>query len=359
MGFDAILSETPTFPVSPSISPIQNCLQAVKDRADIFVLIVGGRYGSQGESGKSVTNLEYLEAKAKGVPVYVFVSKQILNILPVWQANKSGNYSGIVDTPKLFEFVEQLRSSKDHWVYEFEEVQHIITTLRSQLAILLMEGLALREKFQSLRLPASLVELRGKSLKLLLEQPTAWEYSLLSSVMADEMELDNELKWDVKFGLKLQESKNLNHPILVCDWLTQKMSEIMGLIESFGTLMNSAAQESFGPLGSPGNPEQIVYVARRLAQIRKALLHWKLAFNNADVPVECERLLSLVSSAANDAIEKVEGIPKHIDKEISLALSAVQRGEKYEANIMLKLDEPPHMKEIQEEFERLSNISDL
>jgi len=85
----------------------------------------------------------------------------------------------------------------------------------------------------------------------------------------------------------------------------------------------------------------------------------EISDGHADVPAECERLLSLVSSAANDSIEQIEKIPSHIDKEISLALSALQRGEKYEANIMLKLDEPPHMQKIQEEFDRLSRISEF
>lgn len=357
LGFDPILSETPSFPVSPQISPVQNCLQAVKDRADIFVLIVGGRYGSQNESGKSITNLEYLEAKAKGLPVYVFVAKQILNILPVWKKNQTGNYEGVVDTPKLFDFAEQLRSSQDHWVFEFEEVQHIIDTLRSQLAYLLMEGLVLREKVKSLKLPAVLSELSGKSLRFLMERPVAWEYSLLSSALADEMELDQELKWDVKYGLKIRATRSLDHAFSICQWLSQKFSEMRGLVESFTTLMNTAAQEALGPLGVPGDPEQIVYVARRLAKLRKALLEWKIEFNCTEVPPECERLLSLISAASNDSIEKIEGLPSQIDREIANALNALGRGEKYEANIMLTLSSMPHLEEIEAEFQRLSSLS--
>jgi hypothetical protein len=183
MGLDPVLSETPAFPVSPQISPIENCLQAVKARADIFVLIIGARYGSQNESGKSVTNLEYLEAKAKGVPVYVFVLKQILNVLPIWKANPQANYEGTVDTPKLFEFVEALRSSQDHWVFEFEEAQHIIDILRRQLAYVFMEGLCLREQLKDLKLPPALKELTGKSLRILWEKPMGWEFRLFSSVL--------------------------------------------------------------------------------------------------------------------------------------------------------------------------------
>jgi hypothetical protein len=40
-------------------------------KADIFILIVVKRYGHQTGDGKSITSLEYLEAKKKGIPVYV------------------------------------------------------------------------------------------------------------------------------------------------------------------------------------------------------------------------------------------------------------------------------------------------
>ena len=69
VGFEPVLSELDSFPVNPSQSAIQNCLDAVRTRADIFVLVVGGRYGSMNEAGKSITNLEYLEASACGIPV--------------------------------------------------------------------------------------------------------------------------------------------------------------------------------------------------------------------------------------------------------------------------------------------------
>ena len=139
MGLDPVLSETPAFPVNPQSGPVENCLRAVKEKADIFILIIGDRYGSQNESGKSITNLEYFEAKAKGLPIYVFVLKKILDVIPVWKKNPNGNFDGIVDTVKLFEFVETLQNSQDHWIYPFEEVLHIIGTLRNQFAILFME----------------------------------------------------------------------------------------------------------------------------------------------------------------------------------------------------------------------------
>ncbi len=80
MGLDAVLSEFDSFPVDPNQDTIANCLDAVRHRADIFILVIGGRYGSVNETGKSITNLEFLEAQAKGIPKYVFVSKNTRSI---------------------------------------------------------------------------------------------------------------------------------------------------------------------------------------------------------------------------------------------------------------------------------------
>jgi Domain of unknown function (DUF4062) len=146
LGVEPLLSEHTTFPVNPHVDTIGNCVNVVKQRADIFVLIVGSRYGTQDESGKSITNREYLEARAKGIPIYVFVLKSILHMLPVWKNNRDGNYKEVVDTPKLFEFVESLRESREHWVNHFEQASDIIETLRRQFAFLFMDALSWREK---------------------------------------------------------------------------------------------------------------------------------------------------------------------------------------------------------------------
>jgi hypothetical protein len=82
-----LVSEFDSFPVQPEINAIENCLKAVDERADLFVLIVGGRYGSINDQGKSVTNMEYLRARAKGIPVYSFVQRSILEVMSEWKGN--------------------------------------------------------------------------------------------------------------------------------------------------------------------------------------------------------------------------------------------------------------------------------
>jgi hypothetical protein len=50
-GFKPVLSEYPSFPIDPDVGTIENCLIAVENYANIFVLIIGGRYGSTTNCG--------------------------------------------------------------------------------------------------------------------------------------------------------------------------------------------------------------------------------------------------------------------------------------------------------------------
>jgi len=79
LGHNPILSEYNTFPVDPSIGTIENCIRQVNDTADLLVLIIGNRYGSILPSGRSITNMEYLTAKNRKIPIYVFI-KYILKL---------------------------------------------------------------------------------------------------------------------------------------------------------------------------------------------------------------------------------------------------------------------------------------
>jgi hypothetical protein len=94
LGLIPVISEYGSFPIDPTIPTVENCLKVVDENADIFVLMIGARYGTIKDQGKSVTNMEYLKAGAKGIPIYVFIEKSILNILPLWSAERiRSNYS--------------------------------------------------------------------------------------------------------------------------------------------------------------------------------------------------------------------------------------------------------------------------
>jgi Domain of unknown function (DUF4062) len=140
--------------------------------SDLFVLVIGGRYGCVNETGKSITNLEYLEASALGIPRYVFVKADILSLLPFWRANPGADFQPVVDTTKLFEFVSQLRDTGEVWVFPFNSAQDITNTLRKQLSYLFAECLTLRAKMRVIDLPS--LKLGPESLLIFVEKPTGW-----------------------------------------------------------------------------------------------------------------------------------------------------------------------------------------
>jgi hypothetical protein len=90
LGYIPLLSELPSFPINPDLSTIENCRARVENNADIFVLIIGGRYGSiDDETNKSITNLEFLAARQKGIPINAFIERGILSVIPVWKKIKT------------------------------------------------------------------------------------------------------------------------------------------------------------------------------------------------------------------------------------------------------------------------------
>src|SRR5260370_34240495 len=93
MGYRPLLSEHPSFPLNPDAKTVDNCRERVERDADILVLVIGGRYGTVDDrTSKSVTNLEYLGARQKGIPVYAFIEQEILPLLSVWKANPTADF---------------------------------------------------------------------------------------------------------------------------------------------------------------------------------------------------------------------------------------------------------------------------
>jgi hypothetical protein len=124
LGYIALLSELSSFPVDPDLDTIENCRARVEKDADILVLVIGGRYGSiEDKTEKSITNIEFLAARQKGIPIYAFIEKNILPLLAIWKRNPTGDFTSAVDTPKLFDFVEYVRSQEKVWTFAFETAQ--------------------------------------------------------------------------------------------------------------------------------------------------------------------------------------------------------------------------------------------
>jgi Domain of unknown function (DUF4062) len=258
LGYIALLSELPSFPVNPDLDTVANCRARVEEDADIFVLVIGGRYGSiDDKTNTSITNLEFLAARQKGIPVYCFVEKGILSILPIWKRNADTDFSAVVDTSRLFDFVESVRSQERVWTFPFETAQDIIGVLRRQFAYLFNDALRIRLRLSGTELPEYLASLGPKALRIALEKPKGWEHRLFLQSWIEQIQRRRHQIKEYQSALRL-DTAELVSAVSAADWVQTRLHELNGLSDSANKLINSSAQEAFGPPGQPGNPEDIV-----------------------------------------------------------------------------------------------------
>jgi hypothetical protein len=64
-----------------------------------------------------------------------------------------------------------------------------------------------------------------------------------------------------------------------------------------------------------------------------------------------------MSAFSKDAIEKLESFPILLDAEISKAVEAHRRGEKYVVEIIMKIGGNPYQEDLMAEFARLKNFA--
>ncbi len=325
LGMTPILSETPSFPIDPNIDAVANCLACVKNRADIFVLIVGGRYGSVDDGGCSITNLEYNEAKAKAIPRYVFVQKQILSILPVWENNKSGDFKNVVDSHALFEFVLTLKAPNENWIFPFETAQDIVATLRKQVSYLLKDALDIRLKLTPVDNELALLELSNAAAHLIINKPTGWEYLLFGQVLSDEVARYGYAKCDYNYEVCLGRPVPLSDYEKVFEWIQIKIDELSSLNITAVKLVNNALQDAIGAPGEPGDAARIVYVARRLGDVYLRIVDWSSEFRYVKTNEAFSETLGLCSKMSYNIITEIEEFSSDLQKKIPNALSLYAR----------------------------------
>ncbi len=353
LGFEALLSEYNSFPLDPNAGTIDNCLRAVDERADIFILIVGARYGSVVESGHSVTNMEYLKAKAKGIPIYAFVDKSILSVLPLWRDNPSGNFQSTVDTPKLFEFVDTFRGSDRIWSFGFETAQNIIDILKVQLSYFFSDCLSLRQKTVKRQMSKKVLGLEGSAFKIIVLRPAGWEYKLFGQVLSDGLAELLDRRRDFNFGITLAIGKQLKTFSELMDYIVLKIDQLQRAMDVSTTIINKTLPDAFGEPGIAGNEDYIIYVANRLVEVYNSIIDWSLDFAAIGTENEFTGLVNSFSKMCEGTLEDIEKFSKEYCEMVeSIPDNLPENAEPISLNITLKLS-PPNTDEYYQELSKL------
>ncbi len=178
LGFESVLSEKGGIAFTPE-TPLDVSCYREAGNADIFVLIIGGRYGSEvsGEEKRpdrsfferydSITKKEYESAVKRDIPVYVLIEANVHSEYQTYLRNKDSkdvSYAH-VDSVNIFRLIEEiLAQPRNNPVHTFERFADIQSWLREQWAGFFRELLQKESQRQQLAtLTSEVSELRGIS----------------------------------------------------------------------------------------------------------------------------------------------------------------------------------------------------
>jgi len=320
-----MMSEQNDFPIDPQLDNWENCINAVKKYADIFVLIIGNRYGAVGETGKSITNTEYLTAVQKSIPIYTFSLKKMTALLPLWEKNPTADFSDVVDNNQIFEFLSEVRKKSGRWNFEFENARDIMNTLHKQLSILFHSSLELRKKIVSSPYEDLFAKISSKALNIIMQKEEGYDVKFFMQVMQDGIAECRDLKNDYQYSIilkPLHERRNLNDFFF---WLDHKVDEMWSYIDSLHNL-SDAFKTFYKENSDESDLRGLHYVASTYVEFYANLLRWGTSVKGMVVPKECTHLMEILSGMPSSIIEEMEKYPIESMKKIAACIEKSKKG---------------------------------
>lgn len=154
IGYEPVLSDDGDIFYNPSSHTHDACLKEVST-CQIFVLIIGGRYGGAfKESDSSITNNEYREAVKEKIPVFVLVEASVYSDHNLYQTNFKENHEIVekirypsCDNVKIFKFIDEVRrKAVNNALFSFNDFSDIESYLKKQWAGMLYDFLDQKKK---------------------------------------------------------------------------------------------------------------------------------------------------------------------------------------------------------------------
>lgn len=149
LGFDSVLSEKGDIAYSFDRALDESCYAEVNN-SDIFVLIVGGRYGSSASDDddpkkrrtffdryQSITQKEYERAVELDLPIYILMEKAVNAEYQTFRANRTNEAIKYVhvDSVNVFELIDFIVSRpRNNPIETFEKFTEVEDWLREQWA---------------------------------------------------------------------------------------------------------------------------------------------------------------------------------------------------------------------------------
>lgn len=221
LGYDAVLSEKDNIAYIPDAPLDESCYREAKS-CDVFVIIIGGRYGSEisampGDSARtktffdryeSITKHEYTSAVERGIPAYIAIDSAVDAEYQTYLKNKDNTkikYAH-VDSVNVFALIEEIRQRKqNNPIKLFNRYSEIEEWLREQWAGLfreLIHRLTTSQQIQDIDVKVEELSETTETLKRYLEEVVAQvskQKTEADKIIRQENERLKEAKRDAEF----------------------------------------------------------------------------------------------------------------------------------------------------------------
>ena len=126
------------------------------------------------------------------------------------------------------------------------------------------------------------------------------------------------------------------------------MVDLERMLTDLEILLGPTVTEAFGPPGVSGDPERIVYAARKIAELYRTAISWSIDCYRYQVDQEYRRFMELLSELPSDIVAQIEAFPGRVEKACE---EMIQAGGGRQ-NLVLKVT-LPDMTELYKEKDRL------
>ena len=240
------------------------------------------------------------------------------------------------------------------WVYTYDSVRDITTTLKHQLLGIFVDGL--KYKKMTAKPQYSLLEcgIPSNAARVLIEQPFLWEYKFLAFVLRNDFDNLKSKRWNYKYGLIDIPSSTFESRAFL-DEIGIKMNEIKTIVDDLSILLNKVIGDAIGEPGVPSDLEMILYTSRQLASKYERLVDWALYFKTLHTDENYNRLLELLYEMPKSALDSIDDFVKKLYEEIT-SIPDKDDGKKRNISLTCKID-IANQDAIMEEINRLTVLA--
>jgi hypothetical protein len=137
VGYEPQMSERSNFPFGPGTSKAFDAAIQLVKACDIYVLVIGRRYGSiHPDLGVSITEAEFIAARDARMPCIAFVDHDVLDGWHQWNAGRIDDRSSLrwVDDKAVWRLVTRVMQVESCPTFSYSDGTSLLDVLHKQMA---------------------------------------------------------------------------------------------------------------------------------------------------------------------------------------------------------------------------------